>query len=97
MSYRHDQFMLELNGAQGVEGGLQTGFSSGQINLKDYNKNYGYIVVDLSRKGISDVDKLFQISITGKIESPKSLDLLCYLVVQKQVIIDISTGTIVQQ
>jgi len=97
MNYRHDQFMLELNGSQGVEGGLQTGFSSGQINLKDYNKNYGYIVVDLSRRGISDIDKLFQISISGKIESPLALDLLCYLVVQKQVIIDVATGGIVQQ
>jgi hypothetical protein len=97
MPYKHDQFMLELNGAQGVEGGLQTGFSSGQINISDYLKNYGYLVCDLSRKGLEDVDKLFQISISGKIESPKSLDLLCYLVVQKQVVIDISTGTIVQQ
>jgi hypothetical protein len=97
MNYRHDNFMLELNGAQGVKGGLESGFKSGQISLKDYNKNFGYIVVDLTRKGFEDVDKLLNIEISGRIDSPKALDLLCYVVVQKEVIIDVATGGIIKK
>ena len=97
MSFKHDSYMLELNSAQGVEGGLQRGFKSGQIKMTDFIKNYGYLTVDLSRKGIEDLNKLFQVSISGKIESPKNLDLLCFIIVQKQVVIDISTGTVIQQ
>ena len=97
MNYRHDNFMHELNGAQGVKGGLESGFKSGQISLKDYNKNFGYIVVDLTRKGFEDVDKLLNIEISGRIDSPKALDLLCYVVVQKEVIIDVATGGIIKK
>jgi hypothetical protein len=97
MNFRHDNYLLELSGSQGLEGGIETGVGSGMLSMKDYMRNFGYIVVDLSRRGIDDVDKPLNVEITGKIDSPKSLDLMCYLVSQKQVIIDISTGGIVQQ
>ena len=97
MNYRHDNFILELSGAQGMEGGIEVGLGSGMLAMKDYMRNYGYIVVDLSRRGIDDVDKALNVEITGKIDSPKSVDLLCYLTCQRQVVIDISTGGIIQQ
>ena len=97
MDYRFDQYLLELDGAQGVNANTETGFTSGQINLKDYNRNFGYIVCDLSRRTLADVDVSTSIEISGTVASPKSIDLLCYLTVQRQIIIDIATGGILQQ
>ena len=37
-------------GKFGINAGMEDGLSSSLISLKDYNSNYGYIVVDLSRR-----------------------------------------------
>ena len=94
MNYKYNNFLMELNGQQGVNGNRDYGMSSGLINLQDYVNTYGYFCIDLSRRTKEDVDKPFSLRISGDNNGQKSLDFLCYLTVQKEAIFDISTGII---
>lgn len=92
ITYSYQHFLLEQDGATGVDGGKQTGMSSGQISLKDFESNYGYMVVDLSRRNKFDDNVPLSVQVSGTVTSVKALDLLCYIEYEKDVTIDITTG-----
>lgn len=92
ITFKYDSFLNEMDGSQGVNGGRTTGVASGLIDLRDYESNYGYLVVDLSRRGETDDNLGVSIQISGQVVSKKELDLLCYLEYEKDVTVDLATG-----
>ena len=92
INYSYEHFLLEQDGNDGVNGGKEMGTSSGQISLKDFESNYGYIVVDLSRRNKFDDNVPLSVQVSGTVSSAKPLDLLCYIEYEKDVTIDITTG-----
>jgi hypothetical protein len=60
--------------------------------MKDYHSNYGYIVVDLSRRYSYDEGTPLSVQIQGLVASAKDLDLLCYITYAKSITVDLSTG-----
>ena len=93
-NYTYDNFVHELNGAQGLNGGQTTGLSSGQINFKDFNGLYHYLVVDLSRKEISMEKQPVTIEVSGRLETDVAINFHCYLEYAETYYVDISNGAI---
>lgn len=94
ITYKYEHYLNELNGKQGVNAGMEDGFSSGQISLKDYESNYGYIVCDLSRRYEYDENIGMSLDIQGTITSGKALNFHCYIEYEKDITLDITTGEI---
>jgi hypothetical protein len=94
ITYKYESFLDEMDGAYGVNAGKETGVCSSLISLKDYESNYGYIVVDLSRRYAYDEMTPLLVQISGTVASPKALDLFCYIEYEKDVTISLSTGQI---
>jgi hypothetical protein len=92
IQYKYEHFLNELNGSYGVNGNLETGLSSSMLDLKDYQSNFGYMVVDLSRRYSYDEGTPMSVQIQGVIESAKELDLLCFITYSKSISIDLNTG-----
>ena len=92
ISYKYEHFMNELNGSQGVDANQETGTSSSLISLADYVSNYGYLVVDLSRRYDYDDNTPLSVQIQGVVASAKKLDLMCYITYTKSMTIDLQTG-----
>jgi hypothetical protein len=91
-SYTYENFVNELNGAQGLNGGQTPGLSSGQINFKDFNGLYHYLVVDLSRKEISNEKQAVTIEVKGQLQSAVAMNFHCYLEYAETYYVDISNG-----
>ena len=66
--------------------------TSGLMNQQDYNANFGYIVVDLSRRYDLDEKTPLSVQISGNIKSLKHLDFLCFISYTKEITVDLSTG-----
>ena len=92
VNYKYEQFLNEMCGNYGTNANQVTGLSSSLISQKDYNENYGYIVVDLSRRYSYDNETPMSVQINGIIASPKALDFVCYITYLKDTTIDLMTG-----
>jgi hypothetical protein len=95
LTYGFENFLKEMDGSQGIFGNLNTGIVSGLVGKQEFENNYNYYVVDLSRRSVVDNDKGFQVHLQGTIKSPAKVDLICYLVVKREAIIDLATGLLV--
>lgn len=93
--YTYETYLNEMAGCFGVNANQETGACSSMISLKDYNSNYGYIVVDLSRRYSYDDNTPMSVEINGRIESPLALDLLCFITFEKDLSIDLTSGSVV--
>ena len=92
IQYKYEMFLNELNGNYGTNANMVDGVTSSMIDVKDFNNNYGYIVVDLSRRYSYDEFTPMSVQIQGNIASPKALDFLCFITYTKDVTIDLVTG-----
>jgi hypothetical protein len=92
ISYTYESFLNELNGKFGVNANMEADLCSSLLNMEDYNSNYGYIVVDLSRRYSHDENTPLSVQISGIIESAKELDLLCFITYSKSIAINLLTG-----
>lgn len=54
IDYSFETFMEEISPANAINGGLDTGLTSGLIGFKEWTENYRYYVVDLSRRLAGD-------------------------------------------
>jgi len=90
--FKFEQYLDELDGSYGAEGGLIDGQRTGLFGLQDYESNQGYIVVDLSRKNEPDETVPVSIEISGVNSGTKDLELLCYMEIEKDVKMDCVTG-----
>ena len=95
ITYKYESYLDEMNGVFGVNSGKETGMSSSLISLKDYESNYGYIVVDLSRRHSYDDKTPLSVQVSGTVASPKPLDLFCYIEYEKDITVDLATSQVV--
>jgi len=92
INYKYESFLNEMNGVFGVNNNKIAGLNSSLISQRDYNENFGYIVVDLSRRYEYDDNTPMSVEIMGNITSLKKLDLLCYITYLKDTTIDLLSG-----
>jgi hypothetical protein len=92
MEFKYMNYLHELNGNFAINHNQSTGASASLINQRDFNANYGYIVVDLSRKYSSDEMLPLNIQLKAQNVTSKALDLHCYLEYSRDLQYSISTG-----
>jgi hypothetical protein len=92
IQYKYEHFLNEINGKYGVNANMETGLCSSQINIDDYHSNFGYMVVDLSRRYSHDDNVPLSVQISGKLNSPKAMDFLCFIEYNKTISVDLATG-----
>jgi hypothetical protein len=90
--FGYEQYLDELNGNMGLNANTEVGSTSSMISLKDWNSNFGYIYVDLSRRQSSDDYTPINIEIQGNLQSGKKMDFLVYVSYLKDLSIDLATG-----
>lgn len=93
VQYKFEHFMNEMGGD--MERGSSSGLNKGLIGYKDYLSTYGYFVVDLKRRYPEDDMTGLSFELFGEIKSAP-LDLLCILEYEKDCVIDIATGQLLQ-
>lgn len=91
MTYTYEMFLSETMNT-GLNSGLTTGLCSSRISHQDYVNNYGYIVVDMSRRYNQDLNASLSVQISGVLQGTKNYDLLCFLLFQKSCSLDITNG-----
>jgi hypothetical protein len=95
-NYDYEMFLDEMNGKYGIESNLTTGMCSSRISLNDFYNNYGYLVVDLSRRSPEDENTPISLQISGKVTSLLPLDMFFYVEVEKTITIDLRTGQMIE-
>ena len=60
--------------------------------MDDYNNNYGYIVVDLSRRYNFDEKTPLSVEIKGFNEGAKQLQFMCFITYTKEMTVNLNTG-----
>jgi hypothetical protein len=93
VTYKYEHYLNEMK--LGVNSGMESGVSSGLISQKDFESNYGYLVMDLSRRYDYDENTPLSLEISGTVSSSQALDMLCYIEFEKDVTIDLATGQLI--
>lgn len=90
--YDWESFITELNMINSVNGNLITGLSSGLITEYDYSNIYRYYVTDLSRRIAAEDFVPKSLQIMGQNLNSRSVDLYCFVEVEKTIVINTSSG-----
>ena len=97
ISYSYDHYLQELNGQYGINGNQVSGLTSSRLNMNDFENNYHYLVVDLSRR-LPEQDLISSsIKIRGKVSSPLLLEFHCFIETEKIIEIDVMTGALIKR
>jgi hypothetical protein len=95
VSYGYELFLNELSGVFGVNSNKTMGLCSSRISQIDYNNIFGYVVCDLSRRLSEDDTTSISLSISGTNSGAKAIDLFCYIEYERQIVLDLMTGKLV--
>lgn len=93
--YDFDAFLDEVSSINAVNGGISTGFNSGLIGQYEWDTAYRFYVADISRRLPMEDSVPKSIFISGINNTSKSLDLVCFVVYERKITIDMRTGAIV--
>jgi hypothetical protein len=94
--YSYETFLREFNHQQGINGNQICGLGAGFVDIEAFQNNYHYIVVNLSRRLPIDDTVSQSIEISFDLISKKSMTFNSFLEVNKELVIDVSTGNLVQ-
>jgi hypothetical protein len=93
--YDFENFFNEVSQINAINGGASTGITCGLIGQYEWDNAYRYYVVDISRRLSSEDSVPKSIVIQGINASSVSLDLVCFIVYERKVVIDMNTGALV--
>ena len=91
--YGFEHFISEIQGCNALNGGMDTGLTSGMIDLAQWNGGYRYYVVDLSRRLAGD-NTPKSITVIGKNRSTLPVDLYFYVEYERHLSLDVESGHI---
>lgn len=94
ITYSYEHFLQEQAGRFGASAGLSPEICSSRLSMKDFQKNFGYIVVDLTHREKSYDNIQHSIVITGKSVHSKQLQLFCFIESDKTISLNTITGAI---
>lgn len=89
--YDFQQFLDELS-QTGLNGGQGLALQSGLISYKNFVHNYRYYVCDVSRRVPAEDRVPKSVVISGTNVSNAAIDLICFIVFERAVTIDMRTG-----
>ena len=96
IDYGWQEFLTEVRGSKGLNGGLSTGLSSGLIGQSDWENGYGWVYADLSRKvsqASDDVSRSYQVLFTNN--SNVQCDYIIIIGYEREIGISLANGSLV--
>ena len=90
--YDFEAFLEQLNQSNQLNGGLTTGLASGLISENAFSSGYRYYYGNASRTLPSEQGVSRSIQIVGNNVSTVVIDLMVFVMFQREITIDISTG-----
>lgn len=93
VSYDFENFIAEISPANAINGGLDTGLTSGMIGQYEWTQNYRYYVVDLSRRLAGD-NTPKSLTIVGNNQSKFPVDYYFFVEYERHLSLDVESGHI---
>lgn len=93
--YSFSQFLDEFQELFAINGSKTTGVNSGLINKYEWDNAYRFYVCDLSRRVVFENKIPKSVQIEGRNNTAVSMDYVCFLLFEKEVVINTHTGEIV--
>jgi hypothetical protein len=90
--YDFESYISEMSNF-GIDGNINSTLCSGRISKEMYENNYGYIVVDLSRKHIEDNTTAVSIDIAFRLDSLLAMDFAVYIETEKSLTVNLLNGS----
>ena len=90
--YTYQQWVNNLQGWKSLNGGKSDGLNSGLISQLDFETAYSYYCVDVGRGLPVEEAVPKSLSIIGKNESQKDIDLIVFVTYKQKIDIDVITG-----
>jgi hypothetical protein len=96
LNYSSEHYIQEVRKTNSLNGGQSIGMSSGLISQLEYESGYRFIVSDLSRCPSEASDNVSKsVQIIGTNSSNKAIDLYCFLEFEREVTVDVGTGSLI--
>ena len=96
LNYGVEHFVQELRKTGSMNGGMSLGMSSGLLDQLDYEAGYRFLVSDLSRCPSEASDNISKsIQVIGTNSSKYPIDILWFLEFEREVTIDLQTGSLI--
>jgi hypothetical protein len=95
-NYDFEAFQNELQSLNALNGGVTTSLTSGLISKRMFQSGYRYYVADLSRGPLSDRDIPKSVVVKGTNNTGVAMDYICFIVFEREVIIDMVSGGLVK-
>lgn len=93
IDYSFENFLEEMSLTNGINGGLDTGLTSGLIGYREWCQNYRYYVVDLSRRLAGD-NTPKSITVLGVNSSEYPIDYYFFIEYERHLELDVESGHI---
>jgi hypothetical protein len=93
VSYSFENFLEEMGLCNAINGGLDTGLTSGLIDYNMWCNNYRYYVVDISRRLAGD-NSPKSVTVTGLNNTALKVDYYYFLQYRRHLTIDVESGHI---
>jgi hypothetical protein len=90
--YDFEAFLEQLNQSNQINGGLTTGLASGLISESMFSSGYRYYYGDASRILPSEQGVSRSVQIVGNNVSSLAIDIMVFVIFNREITIDISTG-----
>lgn len=91
--YDFETFLEEVSEANAINGGLDTGLTSGLVDFRKWSNNYRYYVTNLARRLEGD-NTPKSITLQGTNGTILTMDLQIFVVYSKKISLDVGTGRI---
>lgn len=93
IDYDFEMFCEEVSPANAINGGLDTGLTSGIIDLRKWRNNYRYYVADLSRRLAGD-NAPKSVTLQGMNDTLYPMDLYIFIEYERKFSLNVETGHI---
>lgn len=92
-SYDFEEFVQEVSEANAINGGLDTGLTSGLLDINSWRNNYRYYVANLGRRLNGD-NQGKTITLVGKNNTKFTMDLYIFVEFERKLSLDVEIGKI---
>lgn len=93
LDYDFENFLEECSECNAINGGLDTGLTSGLIDLEKWRNNYRYYVANLSRRLAGDSAPK-SITLQGKNDTKFTMDLYIFVEYERKLSLNVDTGAV---
>ncbi len=91
--YNFENFLEECSEANAINGGLDTGLTSGLIDYRKWNNNYRYYTANVSRRLAGDNTQK-AVNLSGVNDTLYPMDIICYIRYIRSYTLNVLTGRV---